>query len=218
MVKLITIHTITSTVFKMKNNTELNQSLANLTKEELIKLCNIDNHKIVKLANDLYQWSLNINGNLEKLEETFYTRKEAYENQKLSLAIWRKELDCRQKMQEARISFAYNKLEAIKESTIKTNNEKIKEIKELYINLSDLDIAMELGISRQTVYRASKEQINNTSARKQIVKDDSVFYNMNAPQDKRIKSEEYLDYVATFKKEVEVKHKDFIEIKKYVQI
>ena len=194
----------------MKNNTELNQSLANLTKEELIKLCNIDNHKIVKLANDLYQWSLNINGNLEKLEETFYTRKEAYENQKLSLAIWRKELDCRQKMQEARISFAYNKLEAIKESTIKTNNEKIKEIKELYINLSDLDIAMELGISRQTVYRASKEQINNTSARKQIVKDDSVFYNMNAPQDKRIKSEEYLDYVATFKKEVEVKHKDLI--------
>ena len=210
MVKLITIHTITSTVFKMKNNTELNQSLANLTKEELIKLCNIDNHKIVKLANGLYQWSLNINGNLEKLEETFYTRKEAYENQKLSLAIWRKELDCRQKMQEARISFAYNKLEAIKESTIKTNNEKIKEIKELYINLSDLDIAMELGISRQTVYRASKEQINNTSARKQIVKDDSVFYNMNAPQDKRIKSEEYLDYVASFKKEVEVKHKDLI--------
>jgi hypothetical protein len=195
----------------MKNNTELNQSLANLTKEELIKLCNIDNHKIVKLANGLYQWSLNINGNLEKLEETFYTRKEAYENQKLSLAIWRKELDCRQKMQEARISFAYNKLEAIKESTVKTNNEKIKEIKELYINLSDLDIAMELGISRQTVYRASKEQINNTSARKQIVKDDSVFYNMNAPQDKRIKSEEYLDYVATFKKEVEVKHKDFID-------
>ena len=194
----------------MKNNTELNQSLANLTKEELIKLCNIDNHKIVKLANGLYQWSLNINGNLEKLEETFYTRKEAYENQKLSLAIWRKELDCRQKMQEARISFAYNKLEAIKESTVKTNNEKIKEIKELYINLSDLDIAMELGISRQTVYRASKEQINNTSARKQIVKDDSVFYNMNAPQDKRIKSEEYLDYVATFKKEVEVKHKDLI--------
>jgi hypothetical protein len=194
----------------MKNNTELNQSLANLTKEELIKLCNIDNHKIVKLANGLYQWSLNINGNLEKLEETFYTRKEAYENQKLSLAIWRKELDCRQKMQEARISFAYNKLEAIKESTVKTNNEKIKEIKELYINLSDLDIAMELGISRQTVYRASKEQINNTSARKQIVKDDSVFYNMNAPQDKRIKSEEYLDYVATFKKEVEIKHKDLI--------
>jgi hypothetical protein len=32
----------------MNNNTELNQSLASLTKEELIKLCNIDNHKIVK--------------------------------------------------------------------------------------------------------------------------------------------------------------------------
>lgn len=210
MVKLITIHTIISIVFKMKNNTELNQSLANLTKEELIKLCNIDNHKIVKLANDLYQWSLNINGNLEKLEETFYTRKEAYENQKLSLAIWRKELDCRQKMQEARISFEYNKLEAIKESTVKTNNEKIKEIKELYINLSDVEIAMELGISRQTVYRASKEPINNTSSRKIIVKEDNVFYNINSPQDKRIKSEEYLDYVATFKKEVEKKHKNLI--------
>ena len=65
----------------MKNNTELNQSLANLTKEELIKLCNIDNHKIVKLANDLYQWSLNINGNLEKLEETFYTRNRVYSMQ-----------------------------------------------------------------------------------------------------------------------------------------
>jgi hypothetical protein len=195
----------------MNNNIELNQSLASLTKEELIKLCNIDNHKIVKLANGLYQWSQNINGNLKKLEETFYTRKEAYENQKLSLAIWRKELDYRQKMQEARISFAYNKLEAIKESTEKTTNEKILEIKELYINLSDKEIASELGISRQTVYRASKEPINQTSTRKQIVKDDRVFYNMNSCQEERIKSEEYLDYVASFKKEVEVKHKDFIE-------
>ena len=195
----------------MNNNIELNQSLASLTKEELIKLCNIDNHKIVKLANGLYQWSQNINGNLKKLEETFYTRKEAYENQKLSLAIWRKELDYRQKMQEARISFAYNKLEAIKESTEKTTNEKILEIKELYINLSDVEIATELGISRQTVYRASKEPINNTSSRKRIVKDDNVFYNMNAPQEKRIQSEEYLDYIANFKKKVEEKNKDFTE-------
>jgi hypothetical protein len=195
----------------MNNNTELNQSLASLTKEELIKLCNIDNHKIVKLANGLYQWSQNINGNLKKLEETFYTRKEAYENQKLSLAIWRKELDYRQKMQEARISFAYNKLEAIKESTEKTTNEKILEIKELYINLSDVEIAMELGISRQTVYRASKKPINNTSSRKRIVKDDNVFYNMNAPQEKRIQSEEYLDYIANFKKKVEEKNKHFTE-------
>lgn len=195
----------------MNNNTELNQSLASLTKEELIKLCNIDNHKIVKLANGLYQWSQNINGNLNKLEETFYTRKEAYENQKLSLAIWRKELDYRQKMKEARISFAYNRLEDIKESTEKTTNEKIQEIKKLYINLSDLEIAMELGISRQTVYRASKKPINNTSSRKRIVKDDNVFYNMNAPQEKRIQSEEYLDYIANFKKKVEEKNKDFTE-------
>ena len=195
----------------MNNNIELNQSLASLTKEELIKLCNIDNHKIVKLANGLYQWSQNINGNLKKLEETFYTRKEAYENQKLSLAIWRKELDYRQKMQEAKISFAYNRLEDIKESTEKTTNEKIQEIKELYINLSDVEIAMELGISRQTVYRASKKPINNTSSRKRIVKDDNVFYNMNAPQEKRIQSEEYLDYIANFKKKVEEKNKHFTE-------
>ena len=150
-----------------------------MTKEELIKLCNIDNHKIVKLANGLYKWSLNINWDLEKFEKTFYTRKEAYENQKLSLAIWRKELDHKQKLQEAKISFAYNRLEAIKESTEKTNNEKIQEIKKLYINLSDVEIASELGISRQTVYRASKEPINNTSSGKRIVKDDNIFYNMH---------------------------------------
>ena len=173
-----------------------------MTKEELIKLCNIDNHKIVKLANGLYKWSLNINWDLEKFEETFYTRKEAYENQKLSLAIWRKELDHKQKLQEAKISFAYNRLEAIKESTEKTNNEKIQEIKKLYINLSDVEIASELGISRQTVYRASKEPINNTSSGKRIVKDDNIFYNMHAPQEKRIQSEEYLDYIANFKKKV----------------
>ena len=200
----------------MKKNKSLHST--SWTDKELFKLSNRSNHKIVKLSSGDFQWNHNINGTWENhYLETFENRNKPLSFLHFSLAKWREELELRQKQQQESIQRAWSKLQRIKDSNKKSNVDKIREIKKLDLNLTNEELANELGVSRQTIYRASRQpntlkKVRVRTRRKKPL-DNSKSYNTFVGLEIRTQSEEYKNYVAKFNMEIEEKHKEFIKAK-----
>lgn len=173
------------------------------TDEELFKLSNRENHKVVKLRSGDYMWKHNIN---DKWVEHYFTTFDDYNKpahfMQYNLIKWREELSRRQTDTVRRYQIATRRLAQIKNSITRTTANKINEISRLGLNLSQRELADELGVNIKTVNRALAgeytEVVSQFGVKKPRVHDSKLVYNINDEQGVRIKSKEYIDYVAKF--------------------
>jgi mRNA-degrading endonuclease RelE of RelBE toxin-antitoxin system len=177
------------------------------TDEQLFKLSNRENHKIVRLRSGDYSWKHNIDGTwVDHYFTTFDDYNKPAHFMQYNLIKWRGELSGRQTETAKRYQIATRRLGQIKNSITRTTADKIKEICGLGLNLSQRELADELGVHLRTVTRALAgeytEVPNQFGVRKPRVHDSRLVYNINDSQKVRTKSKEYLDYVAVFKKKI----------------
>ena len=129
----------------------------NFTNEQLIELTNPLNHKIVKLKSGDYRWLFNEDGNwVDRYVTTFDNYNKPASFLHYCLAAWNKELTERRDKEFKRLRKAYRKLQHIKKDNDKKNADKVRQVKSLNLNLTNEDIANELGLTRRTVQRALK--------------------------------------------------------------
>lgn len=171
--------------------------------EQLFKLSNRENHKIVKLRSGDYVWRHNINGSWENhCTDTFDEYSKPAHFLQYNLVKWMEELSARQVETARKYRTANRRLSQIKDSITRTTAEKIKEISMLGLNLTQQELADELGVHLNTVKRALAGDYTGIGEsfghRKPRKVDNRLIYNINAPLEVRTKSKEYIDYVARF--------------------
>ena len=177
------------------------------TDEQLFKLSSSDNHKVVKLRSGDYMWKHNINEEWENhCISTFDDYSKPSHFLQYNLSKWMGELSSRRADKSRKNRAAARRLIQIKNSITRTTADKIKEIILLGLNLTQRELADELGVNIKTVNRAVAGDytgVGDSFGIKKPRKVDSLLvYNINDTQGVRIKSKEYLDYVADFEEKV----------------
>jgi hypothetical protein len=180
--------------------------LTGWTDEELFLLSNSLNHKIVKLESGDYMWKHKLSNLwVNHCVDTFEDYSKAHSFLHYSLAKWIGELKSRNEEKAKAHNVAMRKLRLIKRSVTRTVADKIREISALGLNFNHQELASEMGVSTKTVQRALKldharESSFGVSKPRRV--DNKAVYNPNAPQEVRVKSQEYLDYVKAFNEKI----------------
>ena len=129
--------------------------MTNWSDEQLERLVNIDNHKMVKDAAGETRWMHSLiqgKWNIHSIK-VFEDEKMAYSWLYFWIPKWDSELRLRKSTRAIKVR---NRLKRIKRSVRMIISDKIIEMSILLPNYTHTDIANELGVSRSTVTRALK--------------------------------------------------------------
>ena len=181
------------------------------TDEELFRLSNRDNHKVVKLPSGDYMWKHNLRGRwVNHCVGTFNDYNKPSHFLHYCISKWIEDLRVRQEERRRKHTAAIRRLSMIKNSVTRTVADKIREISFLGLNFTKEELSTELGVSLNTVKRALKGDFAEVGSSfgysKPRVVDSSIVYNINDPMEVRIKSKEYLDYVRDFNNKINKNH------------
>ena len=186
----------------MKNNKSTFKT--SWSDNELLELSKRSNHKIVKTVSGNYVWKhfLNDKWSNHSGTECYKTYNKPASFMNYWLVKWSEELTDRNVQANRLYTSNRRKLDKIKNSIVKTTADKIREAKALDLNLTNTELAIELGLNEKTIRRALNGDYTVTTSfpktRNIKKKDSNKYYNINDTLETRTNSKEYLDYVAKF--------------------
>jgi hypothetical protein len=130
--------------------------MTNWTDEQLERLVNIDNHKMVKDTAGETRWMHTLEEGVWDIHsiKVFEEEKLAYSWMYFWITKWDDELRLRKSTRAIKVR---KRLKRIKRSVRMLLSDKIIEMSELLPSYTHLDIANELGVSTKTVQRAIKQ-------------------------------------------------------------